>query len=221
MTAILYANPSWAPAHGGKLRLWPPRRLDPNPSHNPVPVPLAAPPHSRAGSADSHAPALADGSTSASPARGLLLRPQYSEGSRSTADAAHAGLAAPAAANGAAGRGPHPRSPDPTLHPRDGAPRELPSASSDGTNPDPAACTNPSAHPTQGAHTAAHNLPQANGLPANGMHMPVAVSGGGAPAAAGHSSVRFFGADANGDAGSHCGEPGARPPALAVPTACS
>ncbi|KAK9846598.1 hypothetical protein WJX81_007446 [Elliptochloris bilobata] len=25
VTAILYANPSWAPAHGGKLRLWPPR----------------------------------------------------------------------------------------------------------------------------------------------------------------------------------------------------
>lgn len=29
VTAILYANPSWCPADGGKLRLWPPRTADP------------------------------------------------------------------------------------------------------------------------------------------------------------------------------------------------
>lgn len=167
------------------------------------------PPHSRVGSADSHAPALADGSTSASPARGVLLRPQHSGGSRSSADAAHAVPAAPAAANSAASHSPDPRSPDPSSHPRDGALRELPSASSDGTNPDPAACAHPGAVSMSGAHAAAHALPQANGLPANGTHAPVAAQSGGAPAAAGHISVRFFGADANGDAGSHCGEPGA------------
>lgn len=27
VTAILYANPNWCPADGGKLRLWPPRTL--------------------------------------------------------------------------------------------------------------------------------------------------------------------------------------------------
>ena len=209
VTAILYANPSWAPAHGGKLRLWPPRRLDPNPSHTMASGQAAAPPHSRVGSADSHAPALADASTSTSPARGALLRPQHSGGSRGSADAAHAVPAAPAAANGPAGHSPNPRSPDPSSHRRDGALRELPSASSDGTNPDPAACAHPGAGSTSGAHAAAHALPQANGLPANGTHAPAAAPGGGAPAAAGHIGVRFFGADANGDAGSHCGEPGA------------
>lgn len=29
VTAILYANPGWTPADGGKLRLWPPRMIDP------------------------------------------------------------------------------------------------------------------------------------------------------------------------------------------------
>ncbi|KAK9909122.1 hypothetical protein WJX75_007516 [Coccomyxa subellipsoidea] len=29
VTAILYANPNWCPADGGKLRLWPPRALEP------------------------------------------------------------------------------------------------------------------------------------------------------------------------------------------------
>ena len=209
VTAILYANPSWAPAHGGKLRLWPPRRLDPNPSHTPAPGQAAAPPHSRVGSADSHAHTLADASTSASPARGALLRPQHSGGSRGSADAAHVVPVAPTAANGAAGHSPDPRSPDPSLHPRDGALRELPSASSEGTNPDIAASAHPGAGSTSGAHAAAHALPQANGLPANGTHAHAAAPGGGAPAAAGHIGVRFSGADANGDAGSHCSEPGA------------
>ena len=29
VTAILYANPGWSPADGGKLRLWPPPMIDP------------------------------------------------------------------------------------------------------------------------------------------------------------------------------------------------
>ena len=32
VTAILYANPGWCPADGGKLRLWPPRTLEAAPS---------------------------------------------------------------------------------------------------------------------------------------------------------------------------------------------
>ncbi|EIE25588.1 P-loop containing nucleoside triphosphate hydrolase protein [Coccomyxa subellipsoidea C-169] len=34
VTAILYANPTWCPADGGKLRLWPPRALEPSPSQS-------------------------------------------------------------------------------------------------------------------------------------------------------------------------------------------
>lgn len=45
VTAILYANPNWCPADGGKLRLWPPRTVEPMPSMSSVRAGLAAGSH--------------------------------------------------------------------------------------------------------------------------------------------------------------------------------
>ncbi|CAL8460864.1 g395 [Coccomyxa elongata] len=42
VTAILYANPNWCPADGGKLRLWPPRTVEPMSSMSSVRAGLAA-----------------------------------------------------------------------------------------------------------------------------------------------------------------------------------
>ena len=39
VTAILYANPGWSPADGGKLRLWPPRMIDPSSTAHASPHP--------------------------------------------------------------------------------------------------------------------------------------------------------------------------------------
>ena len=41
VTAILYANPNWCPADGGKLRLWPPRTVEATSSLSSVRASLA------------------------------------------------------------------------------------------------------------------------------------------------------------------------------------
>lgn len=45
VTAILYANPNWCPADGGKLRLWPPRTMEPMSSMSSARAGLAAGAH--------------------------------------------------------------------------------------------------------------------------------------------------------------------------------
>lgn len=264
MTAILYANPSWVPGHGGKLRLWPPRRLDvTNPSLNSSRTAAAAPPQSSGNTADGDAPAqpstaVPDGADGQSPARRgdpALGIGGSGEGSSGLAPWMTAADGAPAADNGVptaparsgessrigSGAGLAP----PLQHLAPNGASERPSSSSNGSHTatgsadeilghrthTPASVPNSASAASSGAAAAPHPNGAGHGLMGtSGVSAAAATAAWGAgnagsvrfygadangdagSHAGGAGSVRFFGgADANGDAGSHCGEPGERP----------